>query len=84
MIKKTFFADTKQQVDQIKKCGKFHKAIVYFKKKTFFKVKTTITFPVKKQNTLMWNCLGSQLNISTVGFALKCSVFWLTKKTLIF
>ena len=73
--KHSFFADTKQQVDQIKRkiVVSFKKPIL-FNKQTFLKVKTTITFRVKKQDKLTWKCLGSQLNLSAVRFNLSCSL----------
>ena len=49
--KHAFFADTKQQVDQIKRkiVANFNKPFSS-EKQTFLKVKTTITFPVRKQD----------------------------------
>ena len=73
--KPSFFADTKQQVEQIKKkLWRISVSHCLFKKQTFLQVKTTITTPVKTPDTLIWNCLGSQLNLKTVSLALNCSV----------
>ena len=69
----SLFADTKQQVNQIKrKLWQISISQCLFKKESFLKFKTTIFFPV--EDTLIWYCLGSQLNLSTVSFAWICSI----------
>ena len=45
------------------------------KRKTFIKVNTTIIFRVKKLDTLIRDCLGSQLVLSTLSCDLNSSVF---------
>ena len=72
-----FFADTKQQVDRIKRkiAATFIKPFL-FKKQTFLKVKTTTTFPLKNKINYLefWKCLESQLNLSTESFNLNRSL----------
>ena len=73
--KRSFFADTKQQVDQTKRkiVANFNKPFLS-EKQTFLKVKTIKRFPVKKQDNLVWKCLGSPLNLLRVSFNLSCSL----------
>ena len=45
------------------------------KEKHFFKFKTTVIFRVRKLDTLIRDCLGSQLVLSTLRFDLNSFVF---------
>ena len=76
--KQFFFVDTKQQGDRIERkiVANFNKPLFFATvfKQTLLELKTTIIFPVRTQDTLICNCVGKQLNLSTVSFALNCSV----------
>ena len=50
------------------------------KMQTFLKLKTNIIFRLNELDPIIWNCLGSHLELSTVSFDLNCSVLYLTSK----
>ena len=67
MKKHSLFADTKLQVDQIKK---------KIEEKLIFKSRNDHKLPSKKLNALACSGLGSQLNLSLLSFDLICSVLY--------
>ena len=77
MKKHSFFADTKLQVDQIKKKieENFIKPI-FILKSILFKSRNNHKFSNKKLNALNWSCLGSQSDLSLLIFDLIYSVLY--------
>ena len=75
-MKHSFFADTKLQVDQIKKKleAQFNKQL-FTKKLNFFKSENDHNLSSIKLDAFIWSCLGSQLDLSLLSLDSKFSLF---------
>ena len=69
--KHSSFADIEPQADQIQRKidAKLNKPL-FISKLIIFKVTTSIIFRVTNLDRIIWNCIGNQLDLSTVSFDL--------------